>query len=188
MPLPLRPVLLAVDPGARQGRARVDFLSDRARDAARRSAARSGLILDKFPKSEDGVPLPCDGVFWSLTHKDRMAGGLADLSPAGLDVEFVTPRDEALLDYVGCASEWAALGGRDWGRFFRLFTAKEATLKRLGVGIAGLRACRAEGWNGGRLVLGYKGERTEVEFFETAGHLAAVAATGRAVEWTVAES
>ncbi len=187
MPPPLRPVLLSVDPGIRRGRHLVDFLSDRAREAARRSATRSGLVLTEFLKNEDGAPLPCGGVFWSLTHKDRMVGGLADLSPAGLDVECVTPRDEALFDYIGTAAEWAALGGRDWGRFFRLFTAKEAALKRRGVGLAGLRTCRAEGWCGSRLVLGYMGERTEVEFFEAAGHLAAVAATGRQVEWEIGD-
>lgn len=181
----LRPVLLPVDPGARQGRSRVDFLSERARDAARDSAARSSLALPGFPKDDEGAPLPCGEVFWSVTHKDRMVGGVADLAPAGLDVEFVTPRDEALLDYIGNRAEWGILGGRDWGRFFRLFTAKEAVLKRVGVGIAGLRACRAEGWCGERLVLGYEGERTEVAFFEAAGHLAAIAATGRAVEWGI---
>lgn len=183
---PLRPILLPVDPGTRRGRERVDFLSARARDACRASAARSGLELSDFPKDGDGAPLPCGDVHWSITHKDAMVGGVADRAPAGLDVEFVTPRDEGLFDYIGSAAEWEALGGRGWDRFFRLFTAKEAALKRRGVGIAGLRSCRAQGWNGERLLLCYKGETTEVEFFECSGHLAAIAASGRRVEWEIA--
>ncbi|MFP4583433.1 MAG: 4'-phosphopantetheinyl transferase family protein, partial [Thermodesulfobacteriota bacterium] len=103
-----------------------------AREAVLASARRSGLdffSLESLEKSDRGVPLPVQDWHWSLSHKTEFAAGVTAPFPVGVDLELPGPRHPGLFDKVGTEAEWKCLGGRDWPRFFRLWTAKEAVLK-----------------------------------------------------------
>ncbi|GAB6906904.1 conserved hypothetical protein [Desulfosarcina cetonica] len=142
----LYPVILPVSADQRGSdrRAMVKILSRLARVALTRSCQISGLRLDSFPKDADGVPLPVDGVHWSLSHKTDVVGGVAAPMPVGIDLETMRPVHAGLLDRVADAAEWAQLIGDPQRNFFRIWTAKEAVLKAVGKGFAGLSRCRVK--------------------------------------------
>lgn len=160
---------------------RVVYVSAAARDAARESAKLAGLELRDFPKSDKGVPLPSGKIYWSLTHKPLYVGGVAGLSPVGVDLEQFRPIAMKIYDKVANAQEWqqainAGLDSRT--AFFMFWTAKEALLKRLGLGLSkGLAACRVEEVASDELaVLSYDKTRYQVYFRKFNDHLAAVCA------------
>ena len=138
------PVILPVSDADKRlnGRDKVNALSRLARSALMKSCEQSGLHLDAFPKNEMGVPLPVDGVHWSLTHKSDMVGGVASLLPVGMDLETIRPVNDALLAKVADDDEWQLVGGDQQKAFFRFWTAKEAVLKAVGKGMVGLSRCR----------------------------------------------
>lgn len=145
----LHPVLLDVHriTASLRGRELVRTLSQLARIALRRSALRSGLTLPPFlPQDPDGAPLPCDGVFWSVSHKEQWVAGCAATVPLGIDVEHVTPRSPELLDRIVSVREQAEFPGQvdPWELFYRVFTGKESVLKIHGEGLVGLSRCRVE--------------------------------------------
>ena len=185
---PIYPVVLPVPEEGRQlsGRAKVDFLRRFARQAVRRSAIHSGLPLDALPITDKRVPLPAGGIYWSLSHKSAYVAGVCAARPIGIDVEKVKPVGERLFHRVLDAAEQRLDADEDPTRlFFRCWTAKEAVLKRMGVGLAGLSKCRVQAvTDDRRLIVTYEKERFEVaqRFFD--GHVAAVLKeTGEAVEW-----
>ena len=173
-------------------RERVRNQSLSARDAVRRSSELSGLAIRHLDKNDRDVPLPDDGVYWSLSHTRRMVAGVVAPGPVGIDLE--GPRDvrPELSRRVLDAAEATLLGGRDAERFLRAWTAKEAVLKCLGVGIAGLSHCRVTGLApDGGIHLEFKTVPYAVHTTAVGDHLAAlcVAPTGDAplpevrVEW-----
>lgn len=116
------------------GRAKV--LDQRA--AAARALAQLGLVDP--PRIPDGAPLPtADGTHWSVSHTTGAAGAAVAPFAVGLDLErerelrpelvrrFLSPEEPALDPFVA-------------------WTAKEAVLKKLGIGMAGLARCRIVGW------------------------------------------
>ena len=109
----LFPVILPVSDTDKRlnGRDKVKALSRLARSALMKSCEKSGLHLEVFPKNEKGVPLPVDGVHWSLTHKSEMVGGVASLLPVGMDLETIRPVNDALLAKVADDDEWQLVGG-----------------------------------------------------------------------------
>lgn len=170
----------------RRGRDKVKALSRLARTALMKSCEKSGLRLDTFPKNEKGVPLPVGGVHWSLTHKSDMVGGVAALLPVGMDLERIRPVSDALLAKVANDDEWQLAGGSRQNDFFRFWTAKEAVLKAVGRGMAGLSRCRvAAVFDDTRMTLTYDGSRWPVAHFWFDGHVAALAAQHVAVSWTL---
>lgn len=168
---------------------RVLCLSQAARVAAQISARLAGLNLPDFPKSPKGAPLPCGGVYWSLTHKPLYVGGAAALEAVGLDLEMKRPVAMKIYDKVAGNKEWqlainAGLNSRT--AFFMFWTAKEALLKRTGLGLSrGLSSCVVEdvlGENEAVVVsLGHK--NYEVRYFAFDGHLAAVCADNAEICW-----
>lgn len=167
---------------------KVELLSALARQAATKSAALSGLELTEFPKNEKGAPLPLNGVYWSLTHKPLYVGGAAALQPLGIDLEMKRPIAMKIFDRVALGKEWqlAINAGLDSRRaFFMFWTAKEALLKRLGLGLSkGLAACEIEAVNDDcEVTLSCKGQSFRVRYFDFDGHLAAVCADYEEICW-----
>ena len=184
----LYPVILPVPDADRhlKGRDKVQALSRLARSALTISCERSGLSLDGLPKDEKGVPLPVDGVHWSLTHKSDVVGGVAAPLPVGMDLETIRPVSDALLAKVADADEWQLVGGDRQRHFFRFWTAKEAVLKAVGKGMAGLTRCRVKAVvDDTRMMLAYDDTRWPVAHFWFDGHVAAITPHHLDVVWTL---
>ena len=113
--------------------------------------AVSGLSIGTLEKGEHGAPIPVNGVYWSISHKDEYVAGIAARCPVGIDLERVKPVGTALFNKV-CSTD-----GRDpfllfqqdhmavqesADLFFRVFTAKEAVVKSQGVGLSELSAVK----------------------------------------------
>jgi len=84
---------------------------------------------------QSGKPLPCCGIFWSVSHKvvgERIyvAVAIAD-SPVGIDIECIKPRSVALLQRF-MDEEYSLWGGKSWESFYHLWVAKESLIKKLG--------------------------------------------------------
>ena len=160
-----------------------------ARIALARCAALASAPLDGWRQDQNDRPVANQGFHFSIAHKRLcVVAAIADCS-VGVDVEFIKPRTREHFDEVATPEEWAILGGRSERDFFRLWTAKEATVKFTGAGMAGWDDCRVIGVSDdGRLTLtfdpGAPGSTVEVAHFEHADYIAAVTASG-AVEWTV---
>lgn len=184
---PLYPVIIPVPDADRhlKGRSKVQALSRLARLALAKSSERSGLHLETLPKDEKGVPLPINGVHWSLTHKSDVVGGVAAPFPVGIDLETVRPVTDSLLAKVADAHEWQLAGGDLQRHFFRFWTAKEAVLKAVGKGMVGLSRCRVTRIiNDTRMILSYDDTRWPVVHFWFDGHVAAITPYHRDVVWT----
>ncbi len=113
-----------------------------ARIALRECAERCGAPPGDWEKGPDEVPLPRDGYYWSVSHKRMWAAAVISDRPVGIDIEHIVPRREGAYDALASEGEWTLMGDRSWHSFFRMWTAKEATLKANGVGIAYFLACR----------------------------------------------
>lgn len=184
----LYPVILPVSDADQRlkGRDKVKALSRLARFALLKSCEQSGLRLDTFPKDEKGVPLPVGQVHWSLAHKSDMVGGVAAPLPVGMDLETIRPVTDALLAKVAGDDEWQLAKGDRQRNFFRFWTAKEAVLKAVGKGIAGLSRCRVvEIVDNTRMMLVYDDIRWPVTHHWFDGHVAALTPHGLAVSWTL---
>jgi 4'-phosphopantetheinyl transferase len=155
-----------------------------------RFARESGLAffsLEALAKNED-VPLPVRGWHWSLSHKPEFVAGAVSPVPVGIDLELPGPRHPGLFDKAGTDAEWACLGGRNWPNFFRLWTAKEAVLKALGTGLAGLGDCRLIARDRDRIHLEAGGRRWTADSATRAEFVVAVTAGDAAVAWEFRES
>ena len=170
-----------------KGREKVVRLSQLARLALQRSCQISGLRLDSLPKDEDGVPLPVDGVYWSISHKSEVVGGVASPVSVGFDLETLRPINLALMDRVADPDEWQLVGGRQTqATFFRFWTAKEAVLKAEGKGFVGISRCRiAQIIDAARMVLTFDDRRWPVSHFWFNDQVAAITADRFAVDWQV---
>lgn len=123
-------------------RERVKNQSLSARDAVRRSSMESGLAITTLAKNEDDVPQPDGDVHWSLSHTTAFVAGVVAPCPVGIDIEGPRKLRPELKARVIRDDEADILGGRSDLNFLRAWTAKEAVLKCLGIGMAGLSRCR----------------------------------------------
>jgi 4'-phosphopantetheinyl transferase len=192
MPAVIYPVILPVPAEVQHlpPRQRVQSLSACARQALTLSAERLGVRLGPLEKDDRGAPIPCDGNFWSLSHKPDYVGGVVAPAAIGLDIERLRPCSAGLRRKTADAAEWALMGHGDvQTTFFRYWTAKEAVLKARGEGLRDLSRCRiAHILDPTRLRVDYAGKTWTVEHFFFEGHVAAVAAGGLRVEWTLART
>ena len=187
----LYPVLMPVpeDKKALKGRDKVATLSQLARKALTKSCAKSGLKLDTFPKSESGAPIPVNGVHWSLSHKTDIVGGVAAPLPVGLDLETIRPVSDGLMFKVAGDDEWRLVSGDRQHAFFRFWTAKEAVLKAVGKGIAGLSHCRVvEVIDATHMILTYAEHRWPVSHYWFENHVAAITSHTFDLNWMVSSS
>jgi 4'-phosphopantetheinyl transferase len=168
-------VLLAIpcDPAAPPPQ-RVQVQRAHARRALRRCAELCAAPLDGWRQDERGAPLAQEGFFWSISHKRRMAAAVIAREPVGIDVELIAPRRDDLFDAVATEAEWSLFPDRSWLSFFRVFTAKEATLKANGLGIGYLAACKVVEAGEARMILELEQRRFSACHAKHDDHLASV--------------
>ncbi len=185
---PLYPVILAVPPTLQKltGRAKVHGLSILAREALSISCRKSQRPLNLLKKDSRGAPLPENENHWSVSHKSRCVAAVVAPYPIGIDIEEMKPYPQPIKDRVASQDEWQ-LGSRIQSDllFLRFWTAKEAVLKAVGVGISGLSRCRVtQIIDKNRLRLIY--EQTPYTVAQTVyhDHLTAVIVDNRSIFWT----
>ncbi|OHD76443.1 MAG: hypothetical protein A2V99_09615 [Spirochaetes bacterium RBG_16_67_19] len=182
----LHPVIMPVPPAIRElsGREKILALRRHARTALARSAALSGLTLGALRQGERGQPLPSQGVYWSLSHTTGQVAAVAAPHPVGIDIERITAFTAALKERVACSREWE-LSTVDELLFCRYWTAKEAVLKAIGVGLGGLSRCAiTEIIDEGQLRLAYGPETWIVSHcLKAEQHLAAITVAAGRVQW-----
>jgi 4'-phosphopantetheinyl transferase len=181
----LHPVILPLSPEDRRlrGRAGVQARSRRAREALALSCEASGVSLGPLTIDAHGAPIPFNNTYWSLSHKSRFVTAVVGPSPVGIDIEEVRPRNEELYGYVAGADEWA-LADRSWTTFFLYWTAKEAVLKAVGVGIAHLKKARIHAiLSQDYLLVDYDSELWPVKHFRFQDHIVALMHDDHEVVW-----
>ena len=183
----LHPVILPLttEEQALRGRARLQAQSRRAREALARSCEASGVRLGPLEKGDRNTPLPFQGTFWSLSHKPRFVAAVVGSAPIGIDIEEITPRTEGLLDYIARKAEWA-LAARTWETFFRFWTAKEAVLKAVGVGLAHLKKARIHAiLDTDNLIMDYASRLWHVRHFRFQNHIVSLTHDGHDIDWSL---
>ncbi len=186
----LFPVILPVVEARHElsGKEKVARLSSIAREALRLSAERSGVVLRDLLKDEDDVPCPFDGHYWSLSHKPKCVTAVVSEEKIGIDIEEIRPRSEAIFSLVASDEEWELGRDKCWDTFFRYWTAKEATLKAIGIGIDGLKACRVTSVpDENHVVLDYRGRLFQVEQTYYKNHIISVLNDDNEVQWIIAD-
>lgn len=129
------------DASRRVGPERVRAQSARAREALRISAESTGAQIVALEKDANDAPLPSNGWHWSISHGRGFAAGAVARQPLGVDVERIEPRNQDVVSRVTSRDELELLGGFRWDAFMRVWTAKEAVLKKAGCGLQELSAC-----------------------------------------------
>jgi len=186
----LHPVILPV-PAEVQGfkpKDRVIFLSRYARRALKRSAAKSGIRAGELVKDENGMPLPFDGTFWSITHKTHYVAGVVSPTPIGIDIERIRDFSRGLFRKTAADREWALANteGKSLMTFFRFWTSKEAVLKATGIGIRDLLKCQVRQILDDRhLVIQYEGKDWLIEHFFFDQHIASIVQNSFHIDWAI---
>lgn len=167
------------------GKEAVDHLSWIAREALKLSAEKSRVRLGELLKDKNGVPCPAAGIYWSLSHKPRYVAAVVSKHKVGIDIEEIRPRPESLFARVASDKEWA-LKEKSLDTLFRYWTAKEAVLKVIGIGIGGLRTCRITSVpDENHITLDYKGQFFLVEQLRHKNHIVSVLKDDNQIQWVV---
>lgn len=167
------------------GAAKTAALSTAARIAVQHSARISGVTLSLLRKNKKGAPLPESGVFWSLSHTSNYVAAVTAPFPIGIDIEKITQRSSLLFDKIADQDEWELERDVSNLTLFRYWTAKEAVLKAVGKGIAGLADCRVEKiLNTNQLQLSYLSTQWSVlHYTEIEDHIVTLTADTLPVIW-----
>ncbi len=167
------------------GEEKVAHLSQIAREALKLSAEKSRVRLGELLKDEKGVPCPVAGNYWSLSHKPKYVAAVVSKDKVGIDIEEMKPRAESLFAHVASDEEWE-LKERSWDTLFRYWTAKEAILKVIGIGISRLKTCRIISVpDENHITLDYKGQIFLVEQLRHKNHIVSVLKDANQIEWVV---
>ena len=186
----LYPVILAVPETVAdlKPRDRVTFLSKHARKALALSAEKSGISGVEITKDENGVPLPFNGIYWSITHKTKYVGGVVSPHPIGLDIEKIQPCSEGLYKKTATEEEWSLMDQikDDFTPFYRYWTSKEAALKAATTGIKDLLKCRVQKITDDyHLVINYQKKRWSIEHYFFDDHIASIVQNDFTIAWTI---
>ena len=185
----LFPVVMPVDEVGHKpsGKEKVAHLNRIAREALKLSAEKSGVRLGELRKDEKGAPCPVAGNYWSISHKPKYVVAVVSKDRIGIDIEEMKPRSESLFDYVASDEEWK-LKEKSWDTFFRYWTAKEATLKVIGIGISGLKACRIISVpDESRIILDYQDRLFQMEQVRCKNHIISVLKDDNEIDWIILE-
>ena len=185
----LFPVILPVAEELQKlsGKEKVASLSKIAREALKLSAEKSGVTLGKLLKDEKGAPCPVNGNYWALSHKPEYVAAVVSKDEVGIDIEEIKPRPESLFARVASDEEWE-IQERSWDTFFRYWTAKEAILKVIGIGISGLKTCRIISVpDENHIALDYKGHSFLVEQLRYKNHIVSVLKGDNEIDWIILE-
>jgi len=146
--------------------------------------AYTGLVLTDLAKDEDGVPMPVNGLYWSLTHKADYVGAVVSPSPVGVDIEKIRPVASSLYRRTAAQEEWELADCRLDLCFFRYWTAKEAIFKAAGTGVKDLLKCRIVSLqNDAHLTARYLDRDWHIEHIFFNGHIASITKDDCQVEW-----
>jgi 4'-phosphopantetheinyl transferase len=167
------------------GKEQVDHLSRSAREALKLSAKKSRVKLGELFKDEKGIPCPANGIYWSLSHKPKYVAAVVSKDKVGIDIEEMKPRPASLFTHVASDEEWGLMG-KSWDSLFRYWTAKEAILKVIGIGIGGLKTCRITSVpDENHITLDYNGQFFLVEQLRHKNHIVSVLKDDNQIEWVV---
>ncbi len=159
---------------------------EHAARALRESARRAGAPTLDFLREEGGAPLPQNGWHWTQTHTRGLAAALVaeePLAPVGIDAEWLGRPRVAVIGRR-FPEELALFDAPTDRNALSLWTAKEALLKRFGIGVADLTRAILVEVDAHGAWLDYKGDRHRVEQRIVGEHLIAVAASTEArVHW-----
>ena len=169
------------------GKEKVIGLSQFARDCARVSSLKSNLYMNIFEKDGSGIPVPSNGICWSVSHKPDFVAGVVSKEKVGIDLEQIKDVSDALFERIIDPDEERHFRRQDKQMiFFRAFTAKEAVLKKTTDGIRGLSKAKIKMViDDENLVVQYSGEKHWVENFYFDGYLASVTKNHLDVHWTL---
>ncbi|MCK5099761.1 MAG: 4'-phosphopantetheinyl transferase superfamily protein [Desulfobacteraceae bacterium] len=138
-------------------------------------------------KGKNGQPQPSNGTFWSVSHKNEYAAGLVSKSAAGIDLEKIKDISVSLFNRIVRKQEKQCFREDDYNIiFFRCFTAKEAVLKSVGVGLIGLsdiNVIKVE--DSENILLRYKNIEYKVEHVFFDKHIASVVKDNYKVKWHI---
>ncbi|MFV9646490.1 MAG: 4'-phosphopantetheinyl transferase family protein [Desulfobacterales bacterium] len=182
------PVVLAVPDNKRNlsCRDRVSYLSKYARDALEISAKKSFIHLGAILKDKNGVPLPVDGNYWSLSHKPAYVAAVVAPERIGIDIEEIRRCSEALFRKIADHREWGLADTDKFKLFFRYWTAKESVLKAVGTGLKDLSKCKiAHLIDENNLAIDYMNKRWLIEHLFFNGHIASVNKGLYDIDWSV---
>jgi 4'-phosphopantetheinyl transferase len=141
--------------------------------------------LGELLKDEKGIPCPVAGIYWSLSHKPKYVAAVVSRDKVGIDIEEIKPRPKSLFARVASDEEWE-LQERSWKTLFRYWTAKEAILKVIGIGIGGLKICRIISVpDENHITLDYKGQSFLVEQLRYNNHIVSVLKDDNQIQWVV---
>ncbi len=185
----LCPVILANEKSRDvKGLERVARQRRRAIEALHCSERESGAELAVLEKDADDAPLASNGWHWSISHTSDFSAGIVSRARVGIDIESVSRRRLELVTAVASPTErelFPEFGARE---FVRVWTAKEAVLKKAGIGLAELSAARVLSVpNDQCLIVAHRGRRHLAHQWEHDGHVAAIStddAGDLEVHWT----
>jgi 4'-phosphopantetheinyl transferase len=174
-----------------RGVERVTALRTQALAALTKAARAMRAELGALKQDERGAPLPSGGWHWSLSHTSFGDIGLVvasvSRSPVGVDVEPIrVPRPEIVASALTQAERDLFTDADDAQAFTRTWTAKEAVLKKLGLGLTALGAVRIEDVDGTSIVVRHEGTRHPVESRTYIPFMVAISGRAReGVEWRI---